>query len=66
MSNKQQVNCIFALHFDDIDDPRYKAITEIVMSGDMWTERNLVYAAHLDNRDELCAQIEKLEYKDDE
>lgn len=64
--DKQQVNCIFALHFDDIDDPRYKAITEIVMSGDMWTDRNLVYAAHLDNRDELCAQIEKLEYKDDE
>ena len=64
--DKQQVNCIFALHFDDIDDPRYKAITEIVMSGDMWTDRNLVYAEHLDSRDELCAQIEKLEYKDDE
>lgn len=66
MNNKQQVSCIFALHFDDIDDPRYKAITKIVMSGEMWTERNLVYAEHLDSRDELCAQIEKLEYKDDE
>lgn len=66
MSKKQEVNCVFALHFDDIDDPRYKAITEIMMGSDMWTNRNLVYAAHLDSRDELCAQIEKLEYKDDE
>lgn len=66
MSKKQEVNCIFAVHFDDIDDPRYKAITEIMMGGEMWTNRNLVYAAHLDSRDELCAQIEKLEYKDDE
>lgn len=32
----------------------------------MWAGRNLVYAENLDSRDELCSQIEKLEYKDDE
>ncbi|MEK6203316.1 hypothetical protein [uncultured Psychrobacter sp.] len=66
MSKKQGVNCIFAVRFDDANDPRYQAITDIMMGGDMWTNGNLVYAAHLDSRDELCAQIEKLEYKDDE
>lgn len=51
MSN--QVNVIFALHFDDDNDPRYKEICKLVMSAEMWTSEKLVTAKHCNGRDEM-------------
>ena len=54
MSNKkQEANVIFAIHFDDVNDPRYKAITKLLMDAEMWRNNNLVYCEALDSRDEL-------------
>ncbi len=61
MSDKKEVNCLFAVHFEDKDDTRYQAIAKIMMGSDMWTGGNLIYAAHLDSRDKLTKELEKLE-----
>lgn len=59
-------SCIFAVHFDDDQDPRYKEIIKLMMSMDMWRDRNLVYAAVFDSRDELSDELDKLsEVQDD-
>ena len=63
MNKKQEVNVVFALHFDDVNDPRYKDITAIVSEGSMWKDRAVVYMSALGSRDELVSEIEKLEQK---
>lgn len=50
---KQEANVIFAIHFDDVNDPRYKEITKLLMAADMWRNNNLVYCEALDSRDAL-------------
>ena len=54
---KQEANVIFAIHFDDINDPQYKEITKLLMAADMWRNGNMVYCEALDSRDAL------IEYK---
>lgn len=53
MSDKQEANVIFAIHFDDVNDPRYKEITTLLMSAEMWQNRNLVSAQACDSKDEM-------------
>lgn len=50
---KQEANVIFAIHFDDVNDPRYKEITKLLMGTEMWRNNNLVYCEALDSRDAL-------------
>jgi len=47
------VNCIFAVHFDDDQDPRYKEIIKLMMSMDMWRGENLVTTLHCKSVDEM-------------
>lgn len=53
MSKKREVNVIFALHFDDVNDPRYREITKLLMATDMWRNGNMVYCEALDSMDDL-------------
>lgn len=57
---KQAANVIFALHFDDVTDPRYLAIVKLLTAHEMWTERNLVFSSQYDNRAALVKAIEIL------
>lgn len=64
MSDKQEANVIFALHFDDVEDPRYLAITELLMAADMWRDGNLVVAKACDSKNELIEFMKESENAD--
>lgn len=65
MNKKQEVNCIFAVHFDDKDDPRYQRIASLMTNTDMWRGGNLIYASALDSRDDLVKELDKLKESED-
>lgn len=46
-------NCIFAVHFDDENDPRYLAICKLLVAPEMWINNNLVTALHCKSVDEM-------------
>lgn len=60
MSNTRQANVIFAIHFDDIDDPRYKEVTKLLMGAEMWRGGNLVSATAFDSADEMRDALDKI------
>ncbi|MDY3306336.1 hypothetical protein [Psychrobacter sanguinis] len=54
----KQVNCIFAIHFDDENDPRYQEIVKLVLNKESWDNGNLVTALHCDSLDNMINVIE--------
>lgn len=58
VNTPKQVNCIFAIHFDDENDPRYQEIVKLVLNKESWDNGNLVTALHCDSLDKMINVIE--------
>lgn len=56
----KEANVLIALSFKDINDPRYKAIGELVTHSSLWEDNNLVHLGVYDTRDELEEALEKI------
>lgn len=56
----KEANVLIALSFKDINDPRYKAIGELVTQTSMWSDNNLVHLGVYDCRDELVEALEAI------
>lgn len=54
----KQVNCIFAIHFDDENDARYQEIVKLILNKESWNNGNLVTALHCDSLDNMINVIE--------
>lgn len=61
----KEANILIALNFKDINDPRYKAIGELVTQTSMWTGNNLVHMGVYDSRDELVEALEVISSSDE-
>gem|GEM_PF-2425088 len=58
VNTPKQVNCIFTIHFDDENDPRYQEIVKLVLNKESWDNGNLVTALHCDSLDNMINVIE--------
>lgn len=58
VSTPKQVNCIFAIHFDDENDARYQEIVKLILNKESWNNGNLVTALHCDSLDNMINVIE--------
>ena len=61
----REANVLIALSFKDINDPRYKAIGELVTHSSLWEGNNLVYLGVYDTRDELEEALEAITSSDE-
>lgn len=61
----KEANVLIALSFKDINDPRYKAIGELVTQASMWQDSNLVHMGVYDSRDELVEALEVISSSDE-
>lgn len=60
MKKLTQANVLIALSFKDINDPRYKAIGDLVTQPSMWADNSLVHLGVYDSRDELVEALEAI------
>lgn len=58
VNTPKQVNCIFAIHFDDENDPRYQEVVKLILNKESWNNGNLVTALHCDSLDNMINVIE--------
>lgn len=61
----KEANVLIALSFKDINDPRYKAIGELVTHSSLWEDNNLVHMGVYDTRKELEGVLEIITFSDD-
>lgn len=61
----KEANILIALSFKDFNDPRYKAIGELVTQTSMWKDNNIVHIEVFDTRDELVDALEDLTSSDE-
>lgn len=58
VNTPKQVNCIFAIHFNDENDARYQEIAKLILNKESWNNGNLVTALHCDSLDNMINVIE--------
>ena len=56
----KEANVLISLSFKDINDPRYKAIGELVTHSSLWEDYNLVHLGVYDSRNELEEALEAI------
>lgn len=61
----KEANMLIALSFKDINDPRYKAIGELVTHSSLWQDNVLVHLGAYDSRVELVEALEAISSSDE-